>query len=150
MSNISLYTRTRKLSRKVLIAYIKEVLNLLHKEYHTPYHKKINFKLYRYKAPKRKPGVHVLRRNTKHFDGIADWVKEDNLITIHLKRNKTIKSLTTSLLHEYCHYTQDMKVYFELLDRFGYWKNPYEIQAEEFARKNVDRAFSECSWVFEY
>jgi hypothetical protein len=149
MSSISLYTRTRNLSRKVLLAYIKEVLNLLHKEYHTPYHKKIKFKVYRYKAPKRKPGVYVLRRNKKHYTGVADWTKEDNLITIHLQRNKTIKSLTSSLLHEYCHYTQDMNLYFEYNDLFGYWKNPYEIQAEEFAMKNVERAFNECSWVLE-
>ena len=149
MSNISLYTRTRNLPRKVLVTYVKEVLNLLHKEYHKPHHKKIKFKIYRYKAPNRKPGVYVLRRNTKHFNAMADWVKEDNLITIHLKRNKTIKSLTISLLHEYCHYTQDMKLYFEYLELFGYWKNPYEIEAEDFARKNVDRAFNECGWVLE-
>ena len=147
MNSISLYTRTRNLSRKVLLAYIKEVLNLLHREYHTPYHKKIKFKIYRYKAPKRKPGVYVLRRNTKRFDAMADWVKEDNLITIHLKRNKTIKSLTASLLHEYCHYTQDMKLYFDYTEKFGYWKNPYEIQAEDFAKQNVDKAFAECSWI---
>jgi hypothetical protein len=148
MSNISLYTRTRNLPRKVLVDYIKEVLNLLHKEYHTPYHKKIKFKIYRYKAPKRKPGVNVLRRNTKHFKNMADWVKDDNLITIHLKRNKTIKSLTISLLHEYCHYTQDMNIYYEFADKYGYWKNPYEIQAEDFARANTEKAFEECKWTF--
>jgi Zn-dependent peptidase ImmA (M78 family) len=149
MSNISLYTRTRNLSRRELVIYVKTVLNLLHKEYHKPYHKKIKFKVYRYKAPKRKPGVYVLRRNTKHYKGVADWTKEDNLITIHLKRNKTIKSLTISLLHEYCHYTQDMKIYFEFWKEYGYWKNPYELQAENFARTNAVRAFSECKWVFE-
>lgn len=149
MSNISLYTRTRNLPRKILVTYVKEVLNLLHKEYHKPHHKKIKFKVYRYKAPKRKPGVNVLRRNTKHYQGVADWTKDDNLITIHLKRNKTIKSLTISLLHEYCHYTQDMKVYFDFLDKYGYWKNPYEIQAEDFAKTNAERAFNECKWVLE-
>jgi Zn-dependent peptidase ImmA (M78 family) len=105
--------------------------------------------MYRYKAPKRKPGVNVLRRNTKNYTGMADWTKEDNLITIHLKRNKTIRSLTASLLHEYCHYTQDMKLYFEFLDKYGYWKNPYEIQAEDFAKRNIKKAFNECSWVLE-
>ena len=78
---------------------------------------------------------------------MADWVKEDNLITIHLKRNKTIKSLTASLLHEYCHYTQNMKLYFYYTEKFGYWKNPYEIQAEDFAKQNTNKAFAECSWV---
>ncbi len=42
-----------------------------------------------------------------------------------------------------------MKLYFEYLELFGYWKNPYEIEAEDFARKNVDRAFNECGWVLE-
>jgi hypothetical protein len=149
MSSISLYTRTRNVPRPVLVAYIKEVLNLVHKEYHRPKRKKIRFKVYRYRAPKRKPNVHVLRRNTKHFVGIADWVWDDNLMTIHLKKNKTIRCLTISVLHEYCHYTQNVNKYFEYLNEYGYWKNPYEIQAEKFARANMERAFEECKWVLE-
>jgi nucleoside-specific outer membrane channel protein Tsx len=149
MSSISLYTRTRNIQRQILITYIKEVLNLVHKEYHKPKRKKIRFKVYRYKAPKRKPNVHVLRRNTKHFVGIADWVWDDNLMTIHLKKNKTIRCLTISVLHEYCHYTQNANKYYEYLKEYGYWKNPYEIQAEKFARANMERAFEECRWVLE-
>jgi len=135
--------------RHVLVSYVKEVLNLVHKEYHKPQRKKIKFKIYRYRAPKRKPNVHVLRRNTKHFVGIADWVWDDNLMTIHLKKNKTIRCLTISILHEYCHYTQNVNKYFEYLEQYGYWKNPYEIQAEKFARDNMERAFDECRWVLE-
>ena len=149
MSNISLYTRTRNIKRNVLVAYVKEVLKLAHKEYHTPYHKKIRFKVYRYKAPKRKPNVHILRRNTKHFVGLADWTWDDNLMTIHLKKNKTIRCLTISVLHEFNHYTQDVNKYFEYHRKYGYWKNPYEIQAEKFARANTERAFDECKWVLE-
>jgi hypothetical protein len=42
-----------------------------------------------------------------------------------------------------------MKLYFEFLDKYGYWKNPYEIQAEDFAKRNIKKAFNECSWVLE-
>ena len=149
MSSISLYTRTKNMPRRVLVAYVKELLKLLHKEYNKPGHRHLKFKVYKYKAPKRKPDVHVLRRNTKHFYGMAEWVWDDNLITIHLRKNKTIKSLTISLLHEFCHYTQNMDRYFEYLEKYGYWKNPYEIQAELFARANTERAFDECRWALE-
>jgi len=80
---------------------------------------------------------------------MADWTWDDNLITIHLKQNKTIKSLTISLLHEFCHYTQNMNRYFDYHNKYGYWKNPYEIQAEIFAKSNAERAFNECRWVLE-
>lgn len=149
MSSISLYTRTRNMPRGVLVEYVKELLKLAHKEYHKPGRKKIKFKVYRYKAPKRRPNVYVLRRNTKHYKGMADWTWDDNLITIHLKQNKTIKSLTISLLHEFCHYTQNMNRYFDYHNKYGYWKNPYEIQAEIFAKSNAERAFNECRWVLE-
>lgn len=54
----------------------------------------------------------------------------ENVLDIYSDNNKTIKHLIVTTIHEYTHYLQPIrKYYFELNEKYGYWKNPFEIQA---------------------
>ena len=64
-------------------------------------------------------------------------------VVIYLKSNPDIPSLVNTVLHEVMHYAQSQtdkqyKHYHEFTDKYGYWKNPFEIQARAWAAQNCD------------
>ena len=55
---------------------------------------------------------------------------DDNEIYIFKKRNKTLDNFIKTFIHEYTHYLQPCKTHYQrLLEKHGYEKHPYEIEA---------------------
>ena len=54
----------------------------------------------------------------------------DNEITMFIKSNKNVSEFCRTFIHEYTHYLQPCRTkYKKLLDKYGYDKHPFEIQA---------------------
>lgn len=66
---------------------------------------------------------------SKHILALYD--KEDNIIDIRIQGHRTIYNLANTVIHEYIHYLQPTHGnWYERYDkRWGYNKNPYEIEA---------------------
>jgi len=72
------------------------------------------------------PLMHKLINGECH--GQFDY--RENILDIYIDNNKSIKSLIITTIHEYTHHLQPIrKRYYELDKKYGYWKNPFEIQA---------------------
>lgn len=66
---------------------------------------------------------------------LAEYDNEDNVIYLRVQGHRTIYNLTRSVIHEYIHYLQPTKGnWYERYNRlYGYWQNPYEIEATYIA-----------------
>ena len=57
---------------------------------------------------------------------------EDNqIILLYTNRCFNIKDLIRCLLHEYTHHLQDLREYDKLNEKYGYDKNPFELEAHK-------------------
>jgi len=74
-----------------------------------------------------------------HVDGDAYgmYVSEDNRIFIYLSHVKNIKSLVSTIIHEYIHTLQPIgSKYTELMKQYKYYsRHPYERQAIYYEKK---------------
>lgn len=52
-----------------------------------------------------------------------------NVITISRSECKDVKTIIRTVLHEYCHFLQDLRGYSKLLREVGYNKHPQEMEA---------------------
>jgi hypothetical protein len=64
-------------------------------------------------------------------------------VIIYLKSNPDIPALVNTVLHEVMHYVQSKtdkqyKRYDEYTSSYGYWNNPFEIEARAFADKHCE------------
>jgi hypothetical protein len=64
----------------------------------------------------------------------------DGEVVVYLKSNPDVPTLVNTVLHECMHYVQSKdsaqyKKYAELLDNYGYWKHPLEVEARAFAEQ---------------
>ena len=83
------------------------------------------------------PTVSVIKRGRSRRYG--QYNVTDNHIQIHHNICGDVKTLLQTLIHEYTHYTQDLKKYEVLYKQFGYDKHPQEVEA----RKN-EKHYSPC------
>lgn len=67
--------------------------------------------------------------------GEYDRDEEDRIIKIYMARNKTIKDMVGSGLHEYVHDLQPYHVYDKLTEKYGYYNNPQEKEARKIAER---------------
>ena len=63
----------------------------------------------------------------------------DNHIQIHYDICGTVQMMIQTLIHEYTHYTQDLKKYDVLYSQFGYDKHPHEVEA-----RSNEKLYSPC------
>ena len=52
-----------------------------------------------------------------------------NMITISRSECMNVKTIIRTVLHEYCHFLQDLRGYSKLLREVGYNKHPQEMEA---------------------
>ncbi len=66
---------------------------------------------------------------------LAEYEKQDNLILLRVQGHRTIYNLAKTIIHEYVHYLQPLhgNWYERYHCKYGYWKNPYEIEAYHIA-----------------
>lgn len=74
---------------------------------------------------------YYLRQNKAN----AEYLHIDNIISLRIKGHRTIYNLANTIIHEYVHYLQPHKGtwYSRYEKKFGYSKNPYEIEAYRIA-----------------
>ena len=68
------------------------------------------------------------------------WYDWDNIIWINLSACKRMISVQKTILHEWTHAQQTFRWYNHYQMKYGYAKNPYEVQARE-NEKLVKRAY---------
>ena len=83
------------------------------------------------------PTVSVVKRGRSRRYGQYNIAK--NKIEIHYNICGTVQMMIQTIIHEYTHYTQNMKKYNVLYSKFGYDKHPQEIEA-----RNNEKLYSPC------
>ena len=78
----------------------------------------------------------IILKNDKRVKNMYGFYMDQN-ITIHLSTIQTTRQMISTIIHEYCHYLQSPRIsrftkYWKLNDKFGYNKNPFEIEARQF------------------
>jgi len=71
-------------------------------------------------------------------DARGEYMPYTNQIIVVPSNIKTVWELIETVIHEYTHSTQDLKVYQECNAVFGYWNNPYEVEARYEAALRTD------------
>ena len=83
------------------------------------------------------PTVSIVKRGRSRRYG--QYSITNNHIQIHYDICGTVQMMIQTLIHEYTHYTQDLKKYDVLYSQFGYDNHPLEVEA----RKN-EKLYSPC------
>jgi len=65
----------------------------------------------------------------------GDYDFDDNIISVYKSNHKSVVDIIHTIIHEWVHYKQSSKKYYEYAEIFNYHDNPFEIQANEFADK---------------
>jgi hypothetical protein len=65
----------------------------------------------------------------------GDYDFEDNIISVYKSKHKSCIDIIHTIIHEWVHYKQSTKKYYEYNEIFNYQDNPLEIQANELADK---------------
>jgi len=65
----------------------------------------------------------------------GDYDFEDNIISVYKNKHNSVVEIISTIIHEWAHYKQSTKKYYEYDEKFGYHENPFEIQANELADK---------------
>ena len=69
--------------------------------------------------------------------GIYIW--QENKIVVSLNKNKTMKDIAATVIHEYTHYLQSMKKYYEYFNTHYYSNHPFEKQAVKNSKLYTDK-----------
>jgi hypothetical protein len=73
--------------------------------------------------------------NKAEDDSSGDYDFEDNIISVYKSNHKSVIDIIHTIIHEWAHYKQSTKKYYEYDSKFDYHENPFEIQANELADK---------------
>lgn len=69
------------------------------------------------------------------------FLSTNKMIIIYVYPDLKLIDLVDTILHEFCHHLQFVKVsaqqeYDKKYEKFGYWKNPYEIEARKMGKRH--------------
>jgi hypothetical protein len=73
--------------------------------------------------------IHIKDQGFSYKSNCGGYDIETNTIYIYRDQCDTIEWIIKSLIHEYTHYTQDLRNYDLLLEEYGYRNHPQEIEA---------------------
>ena len=66
---------------------------------------------------------------------MGDYDFEDNIISVYKSNHTSVIEIIHTIIHEWAHYKQSTKKYYEYSEKYNYQDNPLEIQANELADK---------------
>ncbi len=66
-------------------------------------------------------------------DDCGDYDFEDNIISVYKSQHKSVLEIIHTIIHEWCHYKQSTKKYYQYDSELGYLKNPLEHEADKIA-----------------
>lgn len=81
---------------------------------------------------------------------LGEYDAVDNIIYLRIRGHRTIYNLARSVIHEYIHYLQPTtgNWYQRYHQKYGYWKNPYEIEAYHISDLyDVECATTAVGWM---
>lgn len=104
------------------------------------YKKKYPTLRYRNREPYSLTGA---EKNELFVYGIYDC--DNNYIYVDKTKHETLEDLTNTIIHEYTHYTQNMRYYYKILHRYEKEldKHPYEIKACHVAERDTKKCIEE-------
>lgn len=91
----------------------------------------------RKKLPKISVRIRFINGDKNHY---GSYYFEENRIIIYDLKCKTMYDVVSTVIHEYTHYLQSMKKYFDYFTTHYYSTHPYEKQAE----KNANQYSKKC------
>jgi len=85
--------------------------------------------------------IEVIPNLTERLAG--EFIESQNKIVIYYNRNKTVRDLVMTTIHEYVHYLQPIRNnYKRMLKEYGYDSHPMEIEARNAEQKYFTQAWS--------
>jgi Zn-dependent peptidase ImmA (M78 family) len=78
----------------------------------------------------------ALEWSVKGYDNdCGEYDFDDNVIGLNKNMHRSVIDIIHTIIHEWCHYKQSTKKYYEYSETYNYQDNPLEIQANELADK---------------
>jgi hypothetical protein len=68
-------------------------------------------------------------------DDCGDYDFEDNIISVYKSQHKSVIEIIHTIIHEWCHYKQSTKKYYQYDAELGYLNNPLEHEADKIANQ---------------
>ena len=81
--------------------------------------------------------VRTQRNRTSPTYGCYDGARRT--IMLHRNNTPTVKMIVRTVLHEYTHYLQNLRWYYNVLSKVGYDKHPQELEA-----RGMEKLYSVC------
>lgn len=78
----------------------------------------------------------------------GNYCERNNWLTINLHSCVTIKDIVSTVIHEYCHYTQRLNDYAKLEKEHGYHNNPHEVEARQWEAEHTVPCWKVVSQLF--
>lgn len=76
----------------------------------------------------------ILEWHSKGED-CGDYDFEDNIISVYKNQHNSVLEIIHTIIHEWCHYKQSTKKYYQYDSELGYLKNPLEHEADKIANE---------------
>lgn len=79
----------------------------------------------------------------------AIYDSDENYIYVDKTKHETLEDLVNTIIHEYTHYTQNMRYYYKIISKYesDMEKHPYEIRACQIAERDTNRCIKELFGV---
>lgn len=83
------------------------------------------------------PKLRVYKHRNLGWKGDYDY--EVNTINIYVAPHESFTDFVSTIIHEYVHYTQSVRMYFRYIDRYNktYDNHPYEKQADDISKRDA-------------
>lgn len=87
--------------------------------------------------PKMSVRIYFRKDETERFI-MGSYYSVENRIVVYDVNCKTLEDVVSTIIHEYSHYLQSMKKYWEYFNTYSYSTHPYERQAKRNELKYTD------------
>lgn len=87
--------------------------------------------------PKMSVRIYFRKDETERFI-MGSYYSVENRIVVYDINCKTLEDVVSTIIHEYSHYLQSMKKYWEYFNTYSYSTHPYERQAKRNELKYTD------------
>jgi hypothetical protein len=85
----------------------------------------------------------VMIHSTEEKMVYGEYCDKNNWLTINLFHCHNVKDIVSTTIHEYVHYTQDLKWYALYSRKMGYDNNPFEVEARQEEKRNYMKCWKE-------
>lgn len=89
------------------------------------------------------PRLRVYKERNLGWKGDYDY--DSNIINVFVSTHNSFTDFVSTIIHEYVHYTQSVRMYFRYIDRYNktYDNHPYEKQADDISKRDAKKCIKE-------